>query len=137
MGEFLYAFDSNLAPIVGQQVTLTGTNGQAANPRVDLLIARAGAGECDLVAKADQGARIAGFLYQPSSGAFLRDSSFTPPVSDAWLRARAKGGKRRVTYTCTPPGSGVRIGLDRDSDGLLDGDEEILGSDPADPTSPF
>ncbi len=50
--QFMLAFDSNLAPIVGQQVTLTSTNGAASSgPRIDLLIARAAAGECDLVVK--------------------------------------------------------------------------------------
>jgi hypothetical protein len=34
-----------------------------------------------------------------------------------------------------PPGSGRRIGIDRDLDGALDGDERAAGSDPADPTS--
>ncbi len=46
--QFLFAFDSNLAAIVGQQVTLTSTNGVTVGPRIDLLIARAAAGECDL-----------------------------------------------------------------------------------------
>jgi hypothetical protein len=41
----------------------------------------------------------------------------------------------KVTYTCTPPGSGMRIALDRDEDGALDGDEIAAGTDPADPTS--
>ena len=40
---FLLAFDSDLAPIVGQQITLTNTNGPVAGPRIDLLIARANA----------------------------------------------------------------------------------------------
>jgi hypothetical protein len=48
---FLLAFDSNLAPIVGQQVTLTRQNAAEVGPRIDLLIARAEADECDLVAK--------------------------------------------------------------------------------------
>jgi len=47
--------------------------------------------------------------------------------------ARRPGGE--LTYTCVPPGSGVRIGLDRDEDGFLDGDELVAGSDPADPAS--
>jgi hypothetical protein len=34
-----------------------------------------------------------------------------------------------------PPGSGLRLAIDRDADGFLDGDEEEEGSDPADPTS--
>ena len=28
-----------------------------------------------------------------------------------------------ITFTCVPPGSGVRIGIDRDEDGILDADE--------------
>jgi hypothetical protein len=39
--EFMLAYDSDLAPIVGQQVTLTNTNGAAANPRISLFIQRA------------------------------------------------------------------------------------------------
>ena len=39
--QFLLAFDSDLAPIVGQQVTLTNANGSTAGPRIDLLIQRA------------------------------------------------------------------------------------------------
>jgi hypothetical protein len=135
MGDFLFAFDSNLAPIVGQQVTLTANNASVAYPRIELLMARAQAGECELVAKAERGNRIAGFLYQPSSGLFLQDRLSFPGVSDAWLRASARTLQREVTYTCVPPGSGTRIGLDRDSDGARDGDEDAAGTDPANPTS--
>ena len=42
-------------------------------------------------------------------------------MSDAALRELAKVGA--ITFTAVPPGSGVRIGLDRDSDGVLDGDQ--------------
>jgi hypothetical protein len=38
-----------------------------------------------------------------------------------------------VTYTCVPPGSGQRIGVDRDGDGFWDGDERAAHADPADP----
>jgi len=34
-----------------------------------------------------------------------------------------------------PPGSGVRIALDRDLDGTYDGDEILTGKDPSDPDS--
>jgi len=51
MEQFMLAFDTNLAPIVGQQVTLTAATRRAVSPRIDLLVARADAGECDLVAK--------------------------------------------------------------------------------------
>jgi hypothetical protein len=34
-----------------------------------------------------------------------------------------------------PPGSGFRIGIDRDGDGYANRDELLWGSDPADPSS--
>ena len=39
------------------------------------------------------------------------------------------------TITAVPPGSGQRIGVDRDLDGFLDRDEIDAGSNPADPLS--
>jgi DNA-binding beta-propeller fold protein YncE len=133
---FVMAFPSNLAPIVGQQVTLTHDNALVAGPRIDLLIARANAGECDLIAKALDSHDEAGFLYI-GSGLFASNRQLEPNLSDASLRAFAASEQlgREVTYTCTPPGSGVRLAIDRDADGFLDGDEEDDGSDPADPAS--
>jgi hypothetical protein len=53
----------------------------------------------------------------------------------AALRLLATQSGHPVTYTCVPPGSGVRIGVDRDGDGLRDGDERDARTNPADPTS--
>jgi DNA-binding beta-propeller fold protein YncE len=132
---FLLAFDSNLAPIVGQQITLNGKNALAVSPRIDLLVQRAAAGECDLVAKGREGARVAGYLYQPGAGTFLQDRAGAPPLPRVLLSLKALLPKHEITFTCAPPGSGVRMGIDRDSDGFRDGDELTFGSDPADPTS--
>jgi DNA-binding beta-propeller fold protein YncE len=52
VAEFIYAFDSNLKPIVGQQITLTASNSATAGPRIDLLQQRADLGECELIVKA-------------------------------------------------------------------------------------
>src|SRR4029450_1802710 len=54
---------------------------------------------------------------------------------DHGLRAIATTAGNTVTYTCVPPGSGMRAGVDRDEDGFLDRDELDAGRDPADPTS--
>jgi hypothetical protein len=115
--QFMLAFDSNLAPIVGQQVTLTGRNWAVAKPRVALFLDRAAQGECDVVAKRHG----RGFVYQ--SGLFLADSFWDAPVTVSQLARLAAGAEGEVTLTCVPPGSGVRIGIDRDEDGILDGDE--------------
>jgi DNA-binding beta-propeller fold protein YncE len=132
--DFMLVFDSNLAPIVGQQVTLTRANAAAVNPRINLLIARANAGECALVAKTQHGQHEQGFLYN-GSGRFLTDRARLPALPDAALRLLASTGRYELTYTCVPPGSGRRIGIDRDGDGFLDGDERDAGSNPADPVS--
>ena len=118
---FMMAFDSNLAPIVGQQVTLTSESGAAAASRLDLLEARAAAGECDLVVHAFLGARAVGWLYEPASGRFLPDTARGARLTDGALRALHLLGP--LTFTAVPPQSGVRIALDRDLDGVLNGDE--------------
>jgi hypothetical protein len=127
---FVLAFPTNLAPIVGQQITLTASSAPAVVARVDLLAQRADAGECDLIAKTRIADAEVGFLYV-GAGQFRSDRRALPPISDAVLRVLAHG--RPVTYTCVPPGSGERIGVDRD--GFWDGDERDAHSDPADPAS--
>jgi DNA-binding beta-propeller fold protein YncE len=127
---FMLAFDSNLAPIVGQQVTLTARNAGVVDARLDLLEQRAQLGECDLVAR--EGGRS---LLYVGDGAFAPDLSFAWPIPDVLLRAAIHFGLGPVTFTCVPPGTGERIALDRDLDGAFDGDELLAGSDPADPAS--
>ncbi|HEX7836956.1 MAG TPA: hypothetical protein VF469_05805, partial [Kofleriaceae bacterium] len=111
--QFLLAFDSDLAPIVGQQVTLDATNAAAAGPRIDLLIARAGtpfaskvlgAGvtECDLVARGVIGGHAVTFALG-AGGMFTPDDGSTP-LGDAALRALAAVDGQPITYTCLPPG---------------------------------
>jgi len=131
---FVLAFPTNLAPIVGQQITLTAGSSAAVVARVELLRQRADAGDCELVAKAESGDSEAGFLYI-GAGLFKSDRRAQPPLTDAALQLLATDGGRPVTYTCVPLGSGERIGVDRDGDGFWDGDERDAHSDPADPTS--
>jgi hypothetical protein len=117
---------------VGQQITLTAGSPAAVVSRVELLRQRADAQECALVAKAEIAGVEAGFLYV-GSGAFKSDRRALPAISDAVLRFLAHAAP--VTYTCVPPGSGERIGVDRDGDGFWDGDERDAHTDPADPAS--
>jgi DNA-binding beta-propeller fold protein YncE len=118
---FLLAYDTNLAPIVGQQVTLTGDNHLVASARVDLLEQRAAAGDCELVVRARLGSCEVGFLYAPASGAFVRDRAGAAALSDDELRSLSS--MAALTFTAVPRGSGARIALDRESDGVLDGDQ--------------
>lgn len=132
--QFVLAFDTNLAPIVGQQITLNATNSAIVSPRVDLLVSRAAAGECDLAVKAAVGSETRGW-YRTSSGEFQPDRKQELPWSEASLRALATTSGWELTFTCVPPGEGLRIAVDRDQDGVFDGDERDAGTDPGDPLS--
>lgn len=128
MEQLMLAFPTDLAAIVGQQVTLTATNAAVANPRIDLLRTRAqaafsslilgaGATECDLIVKGTVAAKTQGWLMQ-SGGDYQDDTGST--IDDTTLRALATTDGP-LTFTCVVPGSGQRMALDRDSDTVLDG----------------
>ncbi len=133
---YLMAFDSNLAPIVGQQITLTAADAATAGARIDLLEARAAAGECDLVAKTGSiGGIDLGFLYNAASQTWQPSSMRLPALPDAVVRGLGQRGLPSLTFTCVPPGEGVRVALDRDGDGFADDDERAAHTNPADPAS--
>jgi YVTN family beta-propeller protein len=135
--QYLLAFENRLAPIVGQQVTLDASNAAASGPRVDLLVARAAAGDCDLTVKGVLGDEARGWVLN-AAALFESDRAAESPLSDGALRAQAALPGQQRTYTCVPPGGGLRVGVDRDEDGFRDRDERDAGSDPADATStPF
>jgi hypothetical protein len=136
MEHFMHSFDTNLAPIVGQQTTRTSTNGATVDGRIDLMIARAAATptECDVVVKGTLAGEQRGW-YRLPGGTFQSDRVGESPIADATLRAVANTAGQDLTYTCVPPGSGERIGVDRDDDGVYDGDEADQGTDPANPLS--
>jgi DNA-binding beta-propeller fold protein YncE len=130
---YLLAFDSNLSPIVGQQATYSAATKDSVGPRIGLLRARADRRECDLVARLTQARSELGYLYR--SGLFHPAQQGAAARSDAQLRSAALSAQGEVTYTCVPPGSGTRIALDRDLDGVYDQDELLRGTRPADPFS--
>ncbi len=131
MEAFMLAFDSNLAPIVGQQITLDDTNAAIVDARIDVLVARADVGECDLIVKGPIAGEPRGWV-RLADGTFQSDREAEGALSDAALRALAATPGQPLTYTCVPPGAGTRLGIDRDRDLMLDSDELLAGSDPAD-----
>jgi hypothetical protein len=123
MEQFMFAVDSDLKPVVGQQVTLTSLNASAASPRIDLLVSQAGLGNCDLVVKG----RVTGPLrgeargwVRQADGLFRSDLPSEPLLTAGDLRTLAAVAGQELTWSCVPPGSGIRIGVDRDEDGLFD-----------------
>jgi DNA-binding beta-propeller fold protein YncE len=132
IASFVLAYDSNLFPIVGQQITLTKNAGADVGARIDLLEARAALGECDVVVKGRYGNDERAFVL--ANGQYVADRAGAPRTS-AWLRGKVTNPNDTLTFTCVPPGSGYRIGIDRDSDGYADRDEQNAGSNPADAAS--
>jgi YVTN family beta-propeller protein len=132
--QFMLAFDTNLAPAVGQQVTLTAGNAGVAGPRISVLAARDAANDCELIVKGTVDGEARGWVSL-GNGTFQSDRLTEPPLADAALRVLAATAGQELTYTCVPPGSGVRAGIDRDEDGYYDRDELDGGSDPAAPES--
>ena len=139
--QFTLQFPSDLAPIVGQQVSLVGAGNADTNGRIDLLIQRAGTSfdsfmlggtvtECDLIVKGQVAGEQRGWFYDPVAASFQSDR-LAESHTDAQLRALAAVAGNSLTYTCAPPGSGSRMGIDRDEDGILDRDELDAGTDPA------
>lgn len=117
--QYMLAFDSDLAPIVGQQVTLTGANAAAVGPRVTLMMQRASVPfvskvlngsvtECDLVAQVVQSGKIKGYLFNPATATFTPNDG-SAPLTDAALRALAAIPGQEITYTAATPGSGARV----------------------------
>jgi sugar lactone lactonase YvrE len=125
---FMMAFDSDLPPMVGQQITRTSTNGATVDPRIDAMLTAAataypskilgpGAKQCDVIVKGviageQRGAvRLANGLFQPDDG--------TAPLSESTVRGLSNTPGQELTYTCVPYGSGFRMGVDRDEDTIL------------------
>ncbi|HEX8793163.1 MAG TPA: beta-propeller fold lactonase family protein [Polyangiaceae bacterium] len=129
LADYVLAFDTNMFPIVGQEITLPpGSTSSSVLGRIGLLEAQAALGQCDLVVHgsflgADHGATFSG-------GTWTTDVSVIPALTDAQLEALAAGAGSGLTFLAVPPGEGWRVGVDRDGDGYVDGDELAKGTDP-------
>ena len=130
--QFVLAFPTDLAPIVGQQVTISPANFGVTdvNDRIDLIDTRAGVPfeseilggnvtECDVIVKTVEGGVEKGWVRRPNGN--YRPDDLGPEISEATLRAKANpvGDAQTLTYTAVPPGSGTRMGIDRDDDLLV------------------
>jgi len=127
--QFVLAFPSDLAPAVGQQVTLDSTNIGVAGGRIANFRTRAAASfeslvlggavtQCDLVVRGQVAGAQRGWLYNPITNDYTDDLGNT--IVEATLTAFATSDGP-LTFTCAPPGSGVRMAHNRDRDTLNDG----------------
>ncbi len=126
---FLFAFPTESAPILGQQVTLRHDNAEVVGERIDLLLQRGslnlGIPECELIVKGVVNGDPAGWLMG-TDGVFRPDRA-GPDASLDDLKAIASQPGQSLTFTCAPWGSGERMGIDRDLDGVPDGEDPTTG----------
>jgi DNA-binding beta-propeller fold protein YncE len=141
LSEFVMVIPTDLAPIVGQQVTIGPGNFPETDvtDRIALLHSRAAVNfeskvlggvvkECDVIVKTVEGGVEKGYTRQ-SNGFFLPDDN-GPAIAESTMRGKANpaGLAQTLTYTAVPPGSGTRMGIDRDEDNLLNGVETNSGT---------
>jgi DNA-binding beta-propeller fold protein YncE len=131
----LLCFSSDTHAGVGQQVTFDGLNNSDALllNRFNLFVTLAQNGEVGLVCKGVWAGERRGWTYNRDNAVFLADRGGETLTASELQQSAAAGGE--LTFTLVPLGTQRRMGIDRDADGFLDGDERDAGSDPADPLS--
>ncbi len=122
---YVEEFDTGTAPIVGYSRTANASNALSAalTSELNLMIARSVAVDCELIARGALDGEPVGFVFDVQSKKFVPDRFLGPLVSLASLRTAVSNGRGLLTFVCVPLGSGVRLGVDRDSDFNFDGDE--------------
>ncbi|HJU42893.1 MAG TPA: hypothetical protein VJ691_08760 [Vicinamibacterales bacterium] len=120
---FLLAFDTGMAPAVGHTRTITG--GTLTNTAVatewSVLEQQAAASRIDVIVKGTIDGQRRGLLYRPGSNDYRSDMTGIGPFSRADLEQKIAAGDT-LTIMGVPPGSGLRMAIDRNVDGVLDGD---------------
>jgi YVTN family beta-propeller protein len=119
---FVMCFDTGTAPAVGYDTTLEQANilTDLARGEIALLQGQAAAGNIDLIGKGTIDRVVRGLLYVPALNVYFTDTPGVGPFTASELGLKIAQGDV-VTLMGVPPGSGVRMGVDRNLDGVLDG----------------
>jgi YVTN family beta-propeller protein len=137
---FLQQWDTGLSPLVGVQHTAgPGSSSQDLYDFLDLaeLQAAPPASHVDLIARGQvllgEGPGLSfGLLYEqdPGTRSWMYATDQGGHVTRGAIVSAVAAGLVELTFTCVPPGTGRRLGLDRDEDGLYDGIERQWGTSP-------
>jgi YVTN family beta-propeller protein len=120
---FLLCFDTGTAPAVGYTRTISSGNLASLSVSNDwtLLERQAASNNIQLIVKGTLDGRTRGLLYDRLSSTYLPDTTNMAPVTRAQLASSIAAGDT-LTVMGVPPGAGQRMGIDRNLDGVLDGD---------------
>jgi YVTN family beta-propeller protein len=123
LAAFLQCFDTGTAPAVGYTRTIAATNANATSISNDwsLLENQAGLTNVDFIVRGTIDGRSHGLLYQPRLGTYRSDTTNLAVFTRAQLVAKIQSGDT-LNLMGVPPGSGLRMSIDRDLDGVFDAD---------------
>jgi YVTN family beta-propeller protein len=118
-------FDTGMAPAVGYSRTLTvnTVNGAPAQSDWTTLVAQASltTPNIDLIANGTINGVVHGLLYLPATNNYETDTTGLGPFTQAQLTTFITNGDT-LTLMGVPPGSGLRMGIQRKLDGFKNGD---------------
>jgi hypothetical protein len=126
---FLLCFDTGTAPAVGYSRTASFTNvanASLSNDWSTLEAQAVGGTNIDLILKGTVDGVRHGLLYQPGLNNYKLDTTNAAALTRAQLTAKIQAGDT-LTLMGVPPGSGLRLAIDRNGDGVLDADEPRPG----------
>jgi YVTN family beta-propeller protein len=125
LNAFLQSFPTGMAPAVGYSRTVSSANASspAVTNDVALLEGQARLGKIDLIAKGRLNGVARGLYYNPVTQRYDQDAAGAPSLTWTQLQSAAASGQSLFTLMGVPPGTGVRMGIDRDADGVLDANE--------------
>ncbi len=120
---YVLCFDTGAAPAVGFTRTLTPTNVNTSSAQQDwnMLQGQAAAGYIDLIANGTLNGTVSGLLYNPTAGNYTTDTTGVGPFTQAQLTTMIQQGDT-LSFMGVSPGTGARMGIDRNLDGVLNGD---------------
>jgi YVTN family beta-propeller protein len=126
---FVECLDTGTAPAVGYTRTANAASAADADLAADwaTLEGQAAAGHIDLIVTGTFAGERRGFLYRPGSADYAADSATLGPFTRDELAAAAAAGDV-LSFMGTAPGTGRRMALDRDLDGVLNGDETAFAA---------
>ncbi|MEO5803990.1 MAG: beta-propeller fold lactonase family protein [Verrucomicrobiota bacterium] len=124
LNAFVQCFDTGTAPAVGYTRTAVATNVNSLSLSNDWTLLELQAAQItniDFIVKGKIDGELHGFIYQPAFANYKMDTTNSSTLTRAQLRAKILAGDT-LTLMGVPPGSGTRIGIDRNLDGILDAD---------------
>jgi len=124
LNAYMLCFDTGMAPAAGYTRTVTAANVNNSGVVSDwaTLESQAAGLNNDLIVKGTIQGKVHGLLYQPVANNYATDTAGLGPFTHAQLVSFILAGDT-LSPMGVPYGTGLRMGIDRNANGVLDGDE--------------